>query len=110
MNKKEQIFKTLIMKSELFKIAHSIKQNYSSFGQALAMAWKVMKLKFQMKLGEVKFKFKKADGSIREALGTLKITFVKGENNKTKARNYGQISYFDLQQGEYRSFKAENLI
>lgn len=98
------------MKSQLFKIAHAIKSNYTSFSEALKHAWKVIKLKIQLKRGEVSFKFKKVDGTIRTALGTLNLTVEKGEGNKTKAPNYGQIAYFDLQKGQYRSFKAENLI
>lgn len=98
------------MKSQLFKIAHAIKSNFNSFSAALKHAWKVIKLKSSLKSGEVKFRFKKVDGSIREALGTLNLIVEKGEGNKTKTPNYGQIAYFDLQKGQYRSFKAENLI
>lgn len=98
------------MKSQLFKIAHAIKAQFNSWSEALRHAWKVIKLKIQLKSGEVKFKFKKVDGSIREALGTLNITIEKGENNRSKTPNHGQIAYFDLQAGGFRSFKAENLI
>jgi len=98
------------MKSQLFKIAHAIKAQFNSWSEALRHAWKVIKLKAKMKIGEVKFKFRKVDGSIREALGTLNITIEKGENNRSKTPNHGQIAYFDLQQGGFRSFKAENLI
>lgn len=98
------------MKSQLFKIAHAIKANFNSWSEALRHAWKVIKLKSKMKNGEVKFQFRKVDGSIREALGTLNITIEKGENNRSKTPNHGQIAYFDLQAGGFRSFKAENLI
>lgn len=98
------------MKSQLFKIAHAIKGQFENFSSALKHAWKVIKLKMQLKSGEVKFQFKKVDGTIRTALGTLNLTVEKGEGNKTKAPNFGQIAYFDLQKGQYRSFKAENLI
>lgn len=98
------------MKSQLFKIAHAIKGNFKSFSEALKHAWKVIRLKMQLKKGEVTFMFKKVDGTIRTALGTLNLITEKGEGNKSKAPNFGQIAYFDLQKGQYRSFKAENLI
>jgi len=92
------------MKTKLFKIAHSIKANYTSFSEALKQAWRIIKLSVCMKLGAVAFTFKKVDGSIRQAVGTLKDTpAVLG----TKAKNYSAFTYYDIEANGWRSFKCE---
>lgn len=95
------------MKTLLFKIAHSIKSSFNTFGQALKQAWKIIKLRMKMKFRNVAFSFKKVDGSIRNAVGTLNISY---ESKGGKAINYGVINYFDTEVNGWRSFKAENLI
>lgn len=96
------------MKSKLFKIAHSIKANYATFAEALKQAWRIIKLSVRMKLGEVSFTFKKIDGSLRKAVGTLKDTPAITGNGKPK--NFGVMTYFDVEANGWRSFKFENLI
>lgn len=81
------------MKSRLFKTAWSISSKYASFSDALKAAWKVIKLATKMKQGVVNFAFKKVDGSLREAVGTLKnIPAVKGDRKP----NLALFTYFDL--------------
>jgi len=95
------------MKTRLFKIAHSIKGHYATFSEALTAAWKVIKLMLKLKSGTASFAFKKVDGSIRKAIGTLKdVPASKG----VKATNYGQFIYFDIEANDFRSAKVENLI
>lgn len=48
-----------------------VKRNGFSMSEALKVAWANLKLKAQMKNKIVKFYFKKVDGSVREAYGTL---------------------------------------
>lgn len=62
-------------KSQLFKLAHAIKSQFSSFGEALRHAWKVIKLRIKMLTSYVAFKYRKVDGSIREAVGTLNFSY-----------------------------------
>ena len=77
---------------------------------------KVLSERLKAKLHEngVVFKYKKVNGDIREAYGTLNID-VMGEENMPK-RNTGieysedVIRYYDLNSKGWRSFKAENLI
>lgn len=97
------------MKSNLFKIAHKIKGQFATFAEALTHSWKVIKLQLQLKTkSTVCFTFKKVDGSIREAVGTL----LNAPNPKGDDRpvNYGVLNYFDLQQQDWRCAKVENLI
>ena len=49
-----------------------VKRNGFSMSEALKCAWANMKLKAAMKQRIVKFYFRKVDGSVREAYGTLK--------------------------------------
>ncbi len=58
------------MKTKLFKIAHAIKAQFATFGEALKQAWRIIKLQSRMMVGNASFKFRKVDGSIREAVGT----------------------------------------
>jgi hypothetical protein len=97
------------MKSRLFKIAHTIKGNFSNFSDALVFAWRVIKLQYALcTQALVNFTYKKVDGSIREAVGTLEsVPTPKGGFRKA---NHGLLTYFDLQVREWRCAKVENLI
>ena len=95
------------MKTELFKIAHSIKEKFNSFGEALKSAWRVIKMKIKMKKGNVSFKFVKKDGSIREAVGTLNVDYT---HKGSKSKNYSVFNYFDLESNGWRSFQVHGLI
>lgn len=95
------------MKTKLFKIAHSIKGQYATFSEALTAAWKVIKLTIKMKLGNVNFSFNKIDGSVRNAIGTLKnVPATLG----TKAPNLSLFTYYDVEAQGWRSSRIENLI
>jgi len=95
------------MKSRLFKIAHAIKANYASFSEALKMAWKTIRLRAKLKAGVVSFAFKKVDGSIRKAIGTLNDV---PASTGVKYPNYSVFIYFDVEANGYRSAKIENLL
>jgi len=97
------------MKSRLFKIAHKIKGQFETFAEALVHAWKVIKLQIRLSTQSlVNFSYIKIDGSIREAVGTLvSAPTPKGGERKV---NYGLLTYFDLQQNDWRCAKIENLI
>lgn len=95
------------MKTKLFKMAWATVSKFNSFAEALTAAWKVTKLASKMKQGVVSFAFKKIDGSIRKAIGTLKdIPATLG----FKAVNYSVFTYFDIEANAYRCAKVENLI
>lgn len=98
------------MKSRLFKIAHAIRANFATFSEALAHAWKVIRLQFELCTKPVvNFTYKKiSDGSIRETVGTLEtVPTPKGGFPKP---NFGILRYFDLQQQDWRTARIENLI
>jgi len=97
------------MKSLLFTIAHKVKSNFANFSDALKYAWRVIKLRVKLTREVVAFKFRKVDGSIREALGTLKAEFLPASKGTGKS-NPSVFTYFDVEKQEYRCARIESLI
>ena len=66
-----------------------------------------------LRKGVVNFKYKKKNGEIRDAKGTLNVG-IMGEENTPKGTGYDivdtNIRYYDLNSEGWRSFIAENLI
>ena len=70
-------------------------------------------LKKRMMRGEVcRFVYKKKDGSIRIAVGTLQKQAVQAnvEGTGFPKRYYGMFAYLDLEKMNWRGFKEENFI
>jgi len=65
-------------------------------------------LKILLKSGKVHFEYKKKDGSLREANGTLLMDIIP-ENKKPKGeeKEYKNLRYFDLDINEWRSIANE---
>lgn len=87
-------------------MAHAIKSQFNSFADALRQAWKVLKLSIRLKKETVSFRFKKVDGSIREAIGTLNVQY---ERKTDSAPKFDTVAYYDLEANGFRSFKTANL-
>ena len=88
-----------------------VKRNGMTLADALKKAWQVFKLKVQMMKGIVRFYFRKVDGTIREAYGTLRTDLmpeIKGEDNRRK--NDTVQTYFDTERQEFRCFKLANIV
>ena len=66
-----------------------------------------------LRKGVVNFKYKKKNGEIQDAKGTLNVKMM-GEENTPKGTGYDivdtNIRYYDLNSEGWRSFIAENLI
>lgn len=88
-----------------------VKKNGFSMSEALKTAWANLKLKSEMKKRIVKFFFKKVDGSVREAYGTLceKLMPVVTGTDK-RAKNDTVQAYYDTEVGEFRCYKKANLL
>ena len=88
-----------------------VKRNGYTMSEALKAAWANIKLKAAMKQRIVKFYFKKVDGSIREAYGTLKENLIPATSgNDKRAKNETIQVYYDSEKQSWRSFKRANLI
>jgi len=88
------------------QIAWSVADKFNSFADALVYAWRVIKLQIALLCGVVEFQYRKVDGSIRKAVGTLdRVPETKG-NGSAK----GVFVYFDIEANGWRSAKVDNLI
>lgn len=98
------------MKRRLFNIAWAVAAEFDTFSEALTHAWRVVKLQLALCLNSlVSFKYKKVDGSIREANGSnASLNYI--HSDKPKPVNHGVLVYFDLDAKAFRSAKVENLI
>lgn len=100
-----------IIKSNVFKLAWVfIRKHQVSLSEALKIAWRNIKLRIAMATKIVAFTFRKTDGSIREAIGTLKsdmLPQVKGTGRPTP--EHLQL-YYDIQKECYRCFNKIELL
>lgn len=88
-----------------------VKKNGFSMSEALKTAWANLKLKSEMKKRIVKFYFKKVDGSVREAYGTLNEKLMPAIAGADKrAKNDTIQTYYDTERGEFRCYKKANLM
>lgn len=88
-----------------------VKANGLSMAEAMKLAWKNIKLRTKMLTQTVSFKFKKKDGSVREAIGTLCSDSIPSyaSNGNRKANENVQV-YYDVVKQSFRSFIKANLL
>lgn len=101
------------MKKELFTIAWQyIKDGiFTTISEALKAAWNKIKLAAKLKKGIAYFSFKKIDGTVRNAIGTLNGSNYQYDNKGTgKVKNPSVVTYWDVEARAFRSFKIENFI
>lgn len=88
-----------------------VKRNGFSLSEALKVAWHNAKLKAQMSKGIAKFYFRKVDGTIREAYGTLKSDLVPDLVGDRKRKPNDTVqTYYDTERQEWRCYKKANLM
>lgn len=87
-----------------------VKRNGYSMSEALKTAWANIKLRNAMKQRIVKFYFKKVDGTIREAYGTLKENLIPATSGDNRKKSDTVQVYYDTEKQEYRCFKKANLV
>lgn len=84
---------------------------FTNMSQALRAAWAKFKIVSRLKSSVVNFTYRKANGELREAIGTLRDgNFqyeTKGSNRKEKP---DVISYYDLGVQGWRAFRIERLV
>lgn len=97
--------------SRVFSLAWQfVKKNGFTLSEALKTAWANVKLKAKMQGGIVKFYYRKIDGSIREAYGTLKSELVPATKDTGRKMPATCQTYYDTEKEEWRCFKVANLI
>ena len=104
---------TKISKSLVMKSAWSVykKADVKSISEAMRLAWKAIKLKAEMAKGVVTFSFRKTNGEIRTAVGTLKSSMVNYQPKGTGGKpSYSTVAYWDMERDAFRSFRIASLI
>lgn len=97
--------------SRVFSLAWQfVKRNGFTLSEALKTAWANVKLKAKMQGGIVKFYYRKIDGSIREAYGTLKSELVPATKDTGRKMLATCQTYYDTEKEEWRCYKVANLI
>ena len=77
----------------------------------------IILLQSKMMEQAVKFQFKKKDGTIRDAIGTLKRALMKQEDGtlwepkgESKPEPASVVRYFDVEKGSWRCFTVTDFI
>lgn len=97
--------------SEIMSLAWAfVRKNGYSMSEALKCAWANVKLRVQLSKRIVEFYFKKVDGTLRQAFGTLMSDRVPQTKGAGRKPNDSLQTYFDTEKGEWRCFKKCNLI
>lgn len=95
---------------EIMSLAWSfVRKNGYSMSEALKCAWTNIKLRALLHKKVVEFYFKKTDGTLRQAFGTLMSGRISETKGTKKTADNCQV-YFDTEKNEYRCFKKCNLI
>ena len=77
-----------------------------------AKAMMVESLKRQMRSGVAHFLYQKKDGTLREAWGTTNKSLARKHinGNGDSREFYCTTAYFDVEKGDWRSFRWENIV
>ena len=96
---------------ELMRQAWMLVKDFGfTLSEAMKQAWAIYRLVRDMHKGVVAFKFRKVDGSIREAHGTLAADFLPASNGSGRRPNPKVQVYFDTDKNEFRCFKINYLM
>lgn len=100
------------IKQYVCKTAWGLVKNFGyKLAEAMKQAWMVIKLWVKLHISEsVEFTYKKMDGSIRNAVGTLRSEVIPTVKNSMRKKRAGIQVYYDLVKKEWRSFDVRNLI
>ena len=86
-----------------------VKKYGFNLSEAMKQSWLIAKLRKTMRNRVVEFFFKKTDGTIRQAFGTLADNRVPQTNGTRKTADTC-VAYWDCEKEAWRSFKKVNLI
>ena len=92
-----------------------IRSKYVSSDESLRRTFRFNDVYDLLKEGIAHFWFRKADGSLRSAYGTLDMTIIERhggvpEGVERKGRPFsGKVSYFDLERDAWRCFRADSV-
>lgn len=117
LNKEQQIKKedmknptTSFRKTVMLRAYHIMSVTGKDWAICLKKAWQLFRLNKEMHSGEVTFFFEKKDGSLRKAVGTLKMDKIDYEFKSDNQPKVTTFTYFDIEAKSFRCFKIENFI
>lgn len=87
-----------------------VKHNGLPLADALKVAWLNDKLRSRLTNGITKFYYRKIDGSIREAHGTLKTELLPSTVGSNRRKNDTVQTYYDTELQEWRCYRKANLV
>lgn len=89
-----------------------VKKNGKTISEALKTAWANVKIVKELGKRVVEFYFKKNDGSIRKAFGTMMPSVIHDKVKGTgERRSYDHLqTYWDMEKNDWRCFKKYELI
>jgi hypothetical protein len=104
--------KTTINQLEVLERAKTMVLKGYDLNQSLTTSSMIELLQIQLMNGTSHFIYKKKNGELREAFGTLLPKVVTNNINGygEPRRYYNCQAYFDIESQEWRSFKYENLL
>lgn len=98
-----------ILAKRAFVLAHKIRLNFSEFGKALKFAWK--KVKLHAKLQKLCFfQFKKKNGELRDALGTINPDYMNYEFKGGGYEKWYLIRFWETNKEQWRSLDVRRLV
>ena len=98
-------------RSKIMTIAHALKRVYRmSFSEAQKLAWSNIKLKTALHQGPIQFCYKKKNGEIREAVGTLHNVEPLFVGSDKFSNDILTLRYYDLEKEDFRAMKMNSLI
>ena len=86
------------------------KEELVTFGLTEKQAEDVMLLESRMMEEAVKFRFVKKDGTVREAVGTLKRSLMKLAKGEARPDTVGLMKFWDCEKQSWRSFNVGSLV
>lgn len=102
-----------ISRKSIFDLAWSLfkAEIFTNFSDALKCAWLQSKNVANLKEGRTNFVFRKKDGSIRQAEGTLDQSLYNANfKGNDRPLPIGVARYYDLAKEAWRSYRIENLL
>lgn len=60
--------------------------------------------------GEVSFKFRKTDGSVREARGTLNNNLIPEDKRSDIKTDGPSVTYWDMDRAGWRAFRKDSIV
>lgn len=96
-------------KRKIMKLANQIAGS-TAYGRSVSLvkAWQLYRLQKGLGAGNVKFSYKRINGSVCTTTGTLKGLDATLESTVRKSNKV--MVYYDLNAKNFRSFRVENLI